>query len=170
MLVFGIGLLPRSWALAMGRCLGRLLFRLLRARAQVAVDNLKLIYGDRLEAAQRSKLARRNFAHIGAVAFECLHVAARPRSLGRILRLEGREHLDRALAQGRGVVAFSAHVGNFYLLGAALCRAYPNFRWLFRDPSDPDVSAVYRWLLKRLGALVIADNPRNVCALSLIHI
>jgi KDO2-lipid IV(A) lauroyltransferase len=43
-----------------------------------------------------------------------------PRELAAIVRFEGLHHLDAALDRGRGVVALSAHLGNWELLGAAL--------------------------------------------------
>jgi KDO2-lipid IV(A) lauroyltransferase len=42
------------------------------------------------------------------------------------VRFEGLEHLDAALARGRGVVLLSAHLGNWEVLAAALAaRGYP---------------------------------------------
>jgi len=48
------------------------------------------------------------------------------RAVVRGIRFEGLEHLDAALAKGRGVVLLSAHLGNWEVLAAGLAaRGYP---------------------------------------------
>lgn len=159
-----VGVLPRAWAQGLGRALGRLGFRVLKSRAQVAEDNLRLIYGDRMSEAERTALARNNFAHLGAAILEIVHQLTWTVRRNRAwLVVDGREHLQRALDQGRGVILFSGHLGNFILMGAAL-RDVLDLKWLFRDPGDPDLSFVYGWVRKRLGIEIIPDNPRDKSA------
>lgn len=156
-------LVPHGLCLSMGRCLGGLLFKLMKSRAQVALDNLEMIYGRQLNLQQRYALASNNFRHLGAGALELLYLAAKPHRLDHLVHMEGGQHLTRALAQGKGVVLFSGHLGNFYVLAAALGR-YHNVKFLYRRPSQPWVANLYDWLLGRLGLQTIADNPRHLCA------
>ncbi len=159
-----VGVLPRAWAQGLGRALGRLGFRVLKTRAQVAKDNLRLIYGDRMTEAERTTLARNNFAHLGAAILEIVHqLTWSSRRAKAWFLVEGREHLDHALDQGKGAILFSGHLGNFILMGAALGNV-PDLKWLFRDPGDPDLSFVYGWARKRLGIEIIPDNPRDKSA------
>ncbi len=43
-----------------------------------------------------------------------------PAELAEIVEFQGLEHLEEAVARGQGVVALSAHLGNWEILGAAL--------------------------------------------------
>ncbi|NTV53726.1 MAG: hypothetical protein HGA76_12080, partial [Candidatus Firestonebacteria bacterium] len=161
--VFLAGCLPRRFCLLIGRGVGHLAFALMKSRAQVALENLTLVYGEGLTAAQKRKLASGNFAHLGAVFFESFHYLAHTRRLSRYLTVRGEEHLKRALAQGKGAVLFSAHLGNFLLMTVAV-GWLANSKFIFRDPGDKDVSEIYRWIRERGHSPVIADNPRHRCA------
>ncbi len=155
-----LGLMPHRLVLWLGRGLGKLGFRLLRSRAQVAVENLELIYGPALSARKRVRLARDNFAHLGAAACEILHYAFAPaRFRRRHMSCVGQEHLDRAMSRGRGVILFSAHMGNFILMGSLLSYL-ADLKWLFRDPSDRDLADLYEWIRRRNYTRAIPDNPR----------
>lgn len=159
--------LPKAWVLACGRSLGRFAFRRMKSRQQVAVDNLQMIYGDAMNPEARQQLARENFAHLGGMLLECLQAAGAPRRLSRWIRLEGEEHLQAALAKGKGVILFSGHVGNFVLMAAAVV-PFCSLSFLFREPSQRDVARLYRWLVGRLGIGLIADNPRHACAVQML--
>lgn len=161
--VFFCGLLPRRVCLLLGRGAGRLAFALMRERAQVALDNLKLIYGDSLPEQERLRLAKANFAHIGAMFFEIFHFLLYPPRLVNFLEITGKENLRLALEQGKGVILFSAHMGNFVLM-APLLAFLAGVKFLFRDPSDPAVSELYRWMRQRSNIDTIPDNPRHRCA------
>jgi Kdo2-lipid IVA lauroyltransferase/acyltransferase len=161
--VFFAGCLPRSLCLAFGRGLGHLAFALMKSRAQVALENLELVYGSEMSPQQKRKLASRNFAHLGGVFFECFHYLAHVGSISRYLKVRGEEHLKKALEQGKGAVVFSAHMGNF-LLQTVGVGWHADSKFIFRDPSDKDVSALYTWIRERGHSPVIADNPRHRCA------
>ncbi len=162
-LIYLLGWTPRWLCLKIGACLGRLAYALMPARAGIARDNLQLVYGTSINPYDRQRMARKNFAHLGEILLEAIHVAGRPQVLGKILHIEGQEYLDKAVAKGQGVVIFSAHLGNFLLLTAGLAQAC-NLKFIFRESSDRKVSRLYAWFRERLGVKVIADNPRHLCA------
>ena len=59
-LVFLAGCLPRRFCLFLGRGLGHLAFALMKSRAQVAMENLTLVYGETKTPAEKQKLASGN--------------------------------------------------------------------------------------------------------------
>jgi KDO2-lipid IV(A) lauroyltransferase len=162
-LIYLLGWTPRWLCLKIGACLGRLAYALMPERAGIARDNLQLVYGERINPYDRQRMAGKNFAHLGEVLLEAIHAAGRPHALGKFLQIEGQEHLTKAIAQGKGVVVFSAHLGNFVLLTAGLAQLC-NLKFIFRESSDQKVSRLYAWFRERLGVKVIADNPRHLCA------
>lgn len=117
--------LPRGIALRAFGSAGALVHRLDQPAARRARHHLQIAFGDSLGADRRERIVRDMFRFTGRNVVDLLR---RPRSDGYpdLVRIEGQEHLDSALARGRGVVALSAHLGNWEVLGAALAgRGYP---------------------------------------------
>jgi Kdo2-lipid IVA lauroyltransferase/acyltransferase len=159
--IIGFGILPRRWCLGIGRMLGRLGFVLFADRAKVALENLEMIYGQELSTTARARLARENFAHLGAVITEVLHFLLSPsQSRLKFIEIQGEEHLFTALSQGKGVILFSAHMGNFVLMTSALSHL-TDLSTLFRDPPEPVASQLYAWMRHWAGIGSIKDNPRR---------
>jgi len=60
------------------------------------------------------------------------------------ITVEGRENLDNALAKGKGVIAVSAHLGNYPFIGTKLSKEGYHFLMVVRDLETAVGSAVYR--------------------------
>jgi KDO2-lipid IV(A) lauroyltransferase len=120
-----LALLPRSWLRALTGALAWLAWAL-RLRRRVVMENLRLAFPEKTEAERRA-IARGTFRHLGRMAAEIVLV---PRmsleELERTLVFEGVELLERAGARGKGVVACTAHFGNWELLQAGMnLRGFP---------------------------------------------
>ena len=118
--------LPLAWVSGCGGAIGRLLFRALGGRRRQTLDNLRIAFGDALSARQRWAVARRCYAHFGALLCEFL---SEPRLQGRLSRhivFDNLPVLDAARTGGRGVVLVSGHFGNWELVSPGLAAAgYP---------------------------------------------
>jgi KDO2-lipid IV(A) lauroyltransferase len=80
-----------------------------------------------------------------------------------LVKFEGTEHLKHALNQGKGVIALSAHLGNFPLMGARLAReGYPS-SFVTRDPENPKIAKAITSLRDAVGLETINDEPRMAC-------
>ena len=115
--------LPVPVALSTGRALGATAHALLGRDRRLAREHVRMAF-PALDEASRRALVRATFRHAGQSFAE---LALWPR-LGRrpdYVRFEQREVMDAALAEGRGVIAVAAHVGNWELLAAAVAVHYP---------------------------------------------
>jgi KDO2-lipid IV(A) lauroyltransferase len=109
--------LPRRAALVWGAFLGRALAVLDRRHVAIAVDNLRHAFPD-WSKAHLEATARGVYAHFGRVLLDILWMQRRSREeLLAPVELVGREHMDAAMAAGRGVVLCTAHMGNWELHG-----------------------------------------------------
>jgi KDO2-lipid IV(A) lauroyltransferase len=104
--------LPRCTALALGRRLGMLGRRMLPNRVAIARDNLRRAFPDKSDA-EREAICTEMFSHLGAGFIEMLRLDLMKEAadLERDFVIDGREHLHMALAEGRGCILLTGHLG-----------------------------------------------------------
>jgi KDO2-lipid IV(A) lauroyltransferase len=118
------GTLPLPVGLAIGDALGAGAHRLLGRPRRLAVTHVGLAFPE-LDVAARRRLVARTFRHAGR-SFAELGLFEKILRRPGYVRLEGVEALDAALAEGRGAIAVTGHVGNWELLAAwASAIGYP---------------------------------------------
>lgn len=117
--------LPHAFVLAGFRLLADCAFAL-RIRRRVMLQNLDLVYADRLPAAEKRRIARsalRNLFMTVAEMARSSHPRARA-EVARTLELEPRALFDSAAADPRGSLFVVAHSGNFDLCGLRFIHDY----------------------------------------------
>jgi KDO2-lipid IV(A) lauroyltransferase len=116
-------LVPWRAAQAAGATLGRLGWHLSRRDRRRTLDHIQLAFPE-LPAAERERLGRACFRHLGTVAGEFLWLLRRScRDLAPRVAIEGWEVVEELRAQGRPILFVTGHCGNWELLGAAAnCR------------------------------------------------
>src|SRR5690606_1550490 len=93
--------------------------------------NLDLCFPE-LDAAARNRLAREHFAALGIAVFEiALCWWGSERKLRKLVRIEGLEQLDAALAKGKGALLLSAHFTTLEIGGRLLALFRP-FHLMYR--------------------------------------
>ena len=105
-------LLPAAWRAFLGAVLGDTARGILSRPRRVVAANLAIAFPE-LPAAQRQTLLLQHFRALGQAALELgpLWYWPLPRALGLIREVIGVEAVDAALAQGHGVILFTAHLG-----------------------------------------------------------
>jgi lauroyl/myristoyl acyltransferase len=84
------------------------------------VRNLSAVFGRSYSGDTKDGLARGIQEHFFRNLFDCLLQLADDQHAMKIVPIEGKEHLESALRNGKGVTAFGAHIGNFVLVGTYL--------------------------------------------------
>lgn len=103
-----------------GARFGRAIYRASRKHRERALSNLRLVFPE-MTAEAREGLARETFEHFGRVTADFLVSEGRTRAeYDSQTVIEGREHLDQALAQGKGIILITGHFGNWERIGAWL--------------------------------------------------
>ena len=129
-------LLPLRASRALGHGLGRALLALAPERRRVTRINLRLCFPE-LDEAERERILRGHFAMLGESVFEMAFGWWAPaRRLARLGRIVGREHLDAALARGRGVILLQGHFLTTDIAGQILGMQIP-FTATYAPPKNP---------------------------------
>ena len=90
----------------------------LRIRRRVVHDNLRLAFPEKTEPERRA-IARATYRNLGRLAPEFLLAPGMARDeLERVFSYDGWDRFEAARARGKGVIACTAHFGNFEMLAA----------------------------------------------------
>ena len=153
-----VRLLPWRVAWAIGRWVGRMYYRADARHRRVVRNNLRAANLD-LGEAEITALSRTCFEHFGALLFTTLRLlGATPEELKRITRLEGRENLEAAFAEGKGVIGLTGHFGNWELMALALSLEGRTLAVIGRALDNPLLEAALRDFRMRFGNSVIAKD------------
>lgn len=110
--------IPHRLLLALGTALGWLVWAL-GIRRRVVLDNLRLAFPEKSDA-ERRDIALRTYLNLGRMIPDFVRVPSmRREELEAIFVYEGWEALMAAKERGKGVIACTAHFGNFEVLAAA---------------------------------------------------
>lgn len=143
-LFFIIAWLPWQMRRSLGKQIGNLLFDRNHKRRHVVLTNLRQCFPDMVET-QREQLARQHLQEYACALLDYSLLFFRSRqSIYQRTRIDGREHIDQAMADGKNIILMLGHsvwlefapvaIGQHY-------RAYGSYK-PFRNP-------VANWLIAR---------------------
>jgi KDO2-lipid IV(A) lauroyltransferase len=146
-----------TWRLA--ESLGRLWFRIDTRHRLIALNNLKLAWGDELTERKRRNLAQENFIHLAKVVFELPYIRRlTPEKLDGFVAFDGLEHLDAALKKGRGVLVMASHFGNWELMALAFSLLHHPINIVIRPLDSPFLDSLIDSIRTRGGNKMIAKK------------
>jgi KDO2-lipid IV(A) lauroyltransferase len=137
--LWAIHFLPTPWLGAMGRALGRLLYRF--GRGRVTDVNLALCFPQMPEAERRA-LGRRHFEALGrnAIEMSIMWFGSDERVLGMV-SIRGREHLDRLL--GQPVIVLAPHFVGLNMGGARIAHEFPGSASIYSRQKNPVLDRLF---------------------------
>jgi KDO2-lipid IV(A) lauroyltransferase len=161
----------RGWffraLLRLGEGLGAAAY-LTGVRRRVALEGLARAFPDK-SAGERDQIGRNAYRQLGRSLAELLLLRrASDADLERLVRFDGWERYERALAEGRGVVCAIAHFGNFELLARATARRGVRLSVIVRNLDD----RFGRWIegdRARMGARGLSARGSSSAALSALR-
>lgn len=154
-----VGLLARTRTLdAFGALMGWFGYHFSKKGKSLALANLKVAFGDEKNEKEMDEIYRVSLVESAQNLLELFSIAARAygsKDLLSRVRFEGLEHLDAALAQGKGVIALGAHLGSFAMMLCALCaRGYP-MAVVYKEAKDMQ-EGFYKNMMSYYGVIPIA--------------
>ncbi len=135
---------PPAMAAAVARAAGPVCWLFLATRRRTLLENLTYT-APHATPAQRQRLAHATFRHLTLSVLDLLrgpHLTAE--QVRAMIQVDGRAHLDAAIAAGRGVVLVSPHLGAIELGGRCMSAFGYTVAGYAEDSADARVRDVYR--------------------------
>jgi KDO2-lipid IV(A) lauroyltransferase len=156
--------LSPNGAARLGAALGDLGYLLAGRAKNRARANLRLALPDELATGgDRERVVRGVFRHFGRAVVGFVRAPAlSDGELARLVTCEGWEHAEEALAQGRGLLLVTGHVGEWEVLGRWLARVQKlPLTVVAKDPKSPALAAYLRSMREGGGFSVRSkgDSP-----------
>lgn len=106
--------------------------------------NLKIAFPD-MDDAEVERIVRAMFDNLGRTLAEYAHIPKIAEAPEAYIEVSGREHVDSARAEGKGVMFVSGHFANWELMPLALKQAGGRGAEVYRAPNNPIIDD---WLIK----------------------
>ena len=154
-----LGLLRWETACRIGARLGATAYSPFRIRKDVVEKQIAAAFPE-MKAEEVQRIARASFEHLGRTAIE---TALSPRLgergvLGLVERVDGWEHVERARAQGKGMIFVAGHHGNWELLGAYIAARGVPFEAIARGMGNPLFGNFVNEIRTALGIEIMHDS------------
>lgn len=156
--------LPEGLALWFGGALGWFVGRVLGVRRDVVEANLRIAFPDR-SPEWRDQVAAASYDHLGREAIAVLRMAwMTPQEIVDRTTIEGFEDFQEALAEGKGVILATGHLGSWEVGAACLAARGVPVDGVTKGMSNQHFGRELTDIRARLGYRVIdvADGPGQV--------
>lgn len=112
-----LGLIPQKWQRLSADFLGRIIFLTDRRHQRIVIDNLTHAFGGQKNRFEIRTLAKRVFMNLVLIIFEVAwSLSLEEKQLRKYFTIDGRSNIKNAYEKDKGVLALTAHFGNFELL------------------------------------------------------
>ncbi len=157
-----VGLLPHRWLMSLGSLLGRLLYLVASSRRHIAEKNLAICFPEMSEA-ERGELLKENFRNLGRMICESTIIWWGTRNeLQQLAHIKGAEHIEKALAQGKGVIALAAHFTSLEVSAIILSLVVPCY-FMYRPHNDPVMEEfIYSHRMRWFDKSIPRDGVRQM--------
>lgn len=160
-----------GWALeGLTRSLVAVGYCLVLRQKSLARESLSTAFGQEKSSAERERIVEQSFSNIGRGMVEMLYLMSHPSKLDQKVFCEGREHLDRALQEGKGAIVVTAHFGNFPLMMLYFAHQGYKVNTIMRPARDEKLE---QYLLKqriKLKINTVYALPRKECVMQSLKV
>ena len=128
--------LPFRMQMAIGRGVGRLLYKIMKSRRNVADRNLELCFPE-MPSQQRADLVVKNFENTGVAMLESGMAWWWPDwRVNPMIKIKGSEHVEKHINQGKGVLGLFTHALPMEMLGRAVSQHW-DYAGYYRPHNNP---------------------------------
>jgi KDO2-lipid IV(A) lauroyltransferase len=158
-----VKLLPGSMIYGFARSIAWLAYKFVGKQRKLAFDSLSMAFEQEKPAEELRRIAKESFVDMAKSAVELMFLMEKPQALKERVDFVGKENLEKALSEGKGVILVSAHFGNFPLMMAKLSLEGYKTAGIMRQMRDERTEKFFLSKRNNMGVQTIYSQPRNTC-------
>ena len=149
---------PYRWTSAAGALAGEFVFRVLRFRRNVVRENLQRAF-PQFSDSQILDVMAKNYRNYGRILSDFLiSFSWKKEDYLKNVQVQGFEHVQAALAQGRGVYLLSCHMASWELaIGVVAASGLP-LDVIVKKAKNEKVERLLQWYRKKTGAEIFWES------------
>ena len=154
---------PESFFYAIANFVAKVGYCLISRHRRNALEGLKIAFGVEKSRQEMERIAKDSIQDMVKSGMEVVFFAGHQNLIKGRVKIEGKEHLDKALLEGKGVMIVSGHFGNFPLMLMKLAQEGYKINSLIRPMRDQKLD---KYLLKKRTEVKVAtifSSPRKEC-------
>lgn len=136
---------------------------LTKRHRNIAKDSLNIAFEGQKSEQEIGQIIKKCFKNLGQSMIEMLYMMAHPDKLDEKVFVEGKQYLDEALKKGNGVVAVTAHFGNFPMMMLYLAQKGYDISTIVRPARDKELEAFLYRKRTELKVETVYALPRQKC-------
>lgn len=165
-LLFVLRALPHGALRAMVFVFARIIYFVSKKFRAHAFESLTIAFADTISLVEKERISRQSFDHLIFGITDFIHAMYHHSFAKKSFAFEGREHLDQALAKGKGVVIATGHFGPFVAMLVLFMSVGYKVHVVMRRPRG---GFFYKQLLRGpelIGLGTIYSIPVRACLLN----
>lgn len=141
---------------------------LLLKKKRIAMESLRIAYGNEKSEAELTEIANSCFENFGRGMVDLIYFIDRPDLIKEKVSFQGKEHLDAALTQGKGAILVSAHFGSFIMMYYRMVLEGYKTNVIMRRVRDAEFEKYISNFRQERGIQTIYDLPARKCVVDCI--
>lgn len=130
---------------------------------RIALESLSIAFEREKDKSEIAAIAKACFAVMAKGMVELIYLMEHPELIRSKVKIEGRENLEQAFNEGKGVIGVSAHFGSFPLLLLRLVQEGIKTNAIIRFARDEKIERYFQAKRQELGLNTIYSTPRKTC-------
>lgn len=161
--LFIIRIFPEKGIYVVANFVAKLGFVIAGKKRKIALESLHIAFGNEKDSKEIRRIAELSFEYMSRGVFELLYLLEHPNLIRQKVSIEGKENLDKAISEGKGVICVSAHFGNFPLMLFKFARDGYQTNCILRNMRDQQVEDIFHKKRTSVGLKTIYSKPRAEC-------
>jgi KDO2-lipid IV(A) lauroyltransferase len=159
----GAFIVPLPFLYGFANLIGFIGYHLAFKHRRIAVETLTMAFGKEKSRLEIDRIVKACFMTMASSAVEFFMFMRYPQRIRKFVEIEGLAHLESALAEGKGVVAVSAHFGSFPLLLSRLALEGYKVHCVLRHMRDEKLDKLFEKKRDHMRVGSIYTQPRQEC-------